>query len=76
MYDIFHTHAHCQLFRCVTETGDGEQDYIAMMRNAGRKGQVHERTRICLAVCNDTVGCASGRGFVRRYRVGVVCYKG
>ena len=36
-----------------------------MMRNAGRIGQVHERTRICLAVCNDTVGCASGRGFVR-----------
>ena len=28
-YDIFHTHAHCQLFRCVTETGDGELDYIA-----------------------------------------------
>ena len=27
-----------------------------MMGNAGRIGQVHERTRICLAVCNDMVG--------------------
>ena len=75
----FFTHEHCKSFRCVAETGDGEKDYIADdekcwedRTGAWEDSYLSRSLQWYGGLCFRKGVCTVWR----RYRVGVVCYKG